>query len=172
MRSLFVRFFPWGGNLHDDSTKGKKVRANAALSAAAVLNARWNGFSSAGSFSIKLHLFLSLRNAPDASLISSYWPALLPLQFLIRIAVSILRVMRFFFFSLSSPPTIRRFTLQILPTGVREVLQCRLELFFYEFLDTRGNASEFHLSFRCSRYFDRTRIVCLRTMRSIIPRDG
>lgn len=63
-----------------------------ALSAAAVLSARWNGFSSAGSFSIKLHLFLSLRNAPDASLISSYCRALLPLEFLIRIAVSIVRV--------------------------------------------------------------------------------
>ena len=31
-------------------------------------------------------MFLSLRNAPDASLISSYWRALLPLEFLIRIA--------------------------------------------------------------------------------------
>lgn len=31
-----------------------------------------DGFSSAGSFSIKLHLFLSLRNAPDVPLISSY----------------------------------------------------------------------------------------------------
>lgn len=67
-------------------------RNASALSVAAVLNARWNGFSSAGSFSIKLHLFLSLRNAPDASLISSYWRALLPLEFLIRIAVSILCV--------------------------------------------------------------------------------
>ena len=86
--------------MHDDSRKGRKVRASAALSAAAVPNARWNGFSSAGSFSIKLHLFLSLRNVPDASLISSYWPALLPLQFFIRIAVSILRVVFFSSFSL------------------------------------------------------------------------
>lgn len=93
--------------MRDDSREGRKA---AALSAAAVLNARWNGFSSAGSFSIKLHLFLSLRNAPDASLISSYWPALLPLQFLIRIAVSILRVV---LFSFSPPPTIRRFALQV-----------------------------------------------------------
>lgn len=51
------------------------IERTSALSVAAVLNSRWNGFSSAGSFSIKLHLFLSLRNAPDASLISSYWRA-------------------------------------------------------------------------------------------------
>lgn len=90
--------------MHADPRKGRKVRASAALSAAAVLNARWNGFSSAGSFSIKLHLFLSLRNAPDASLISSYWPALLPLEFLIRIVASILCITSsFFFFFFFSP---------------------------------------------------------------------
>ena len=54
------------------------IERTSALSVAAVLNSRWNGFSSAGSFSIKLHLFLSLRNAPDASLISSYWRARTP----------------------------------------------------------------------------------------------
>ena len=96
------------------------MRASAALSAAAVLNARWNGFSSAGSFSIKLHLFLSLRNAPDASLISSYWPALLPLEFLIRIVASILCITSsFFFFFFSLPPTIRRFAPQVPMNRVR-----------------------------------------------------
>lgn len=140
-----------GRNLHDDSRKGRKVRANAALSAAAVPNARWNGFSSAGSFSIKLHLFLSLRNAPDASLISSYWPALLPLQFLIRIAVSILLVTFLSFFL----PLRRLDVLRFVRTGFARF--CCLELFFYEFLDTCVDASEFHretLSFRSSRYFD------------------
>lgn len=71
--------------------RGERRTNSGALSDAAVLSAaNGMGFSSAGSFSIKLHLFLSLRNAPDASLISSYPPRLrllllsAALEFLIR----------------------------------------------------------------------------------------
>lgn len=56
-----------------------------------------NAFSSPGSFSIKLHLFLSLRNAPDVPLISSYC-LFAPAGILNPdISLTVIEALRFFF---------------------------------------------------------------------------